>query len=184
MLHLVRLLVGLVTARFRSRTRLEAEVLVLRYQLGIIRRQTPKRVALSGLDRLIFVLIYRLFPSAAAADTIIRPDTIIRWHRSGFRACWRWRSRPLWGRPKISLELRRLIREMSLDNTLWGAPRIHGELLKLGFDVGQTTVAKYMAKRRRPPSQSWKTFLRNQAEGIAALDLFIEFSGRTSASQP
>src|SRR6185369_3219935 len=95
-----------------------------------------------------------------------------RAHRAGFRAYWRWRSRPRWGRPKISLELRRLIREMSLDNTLWGAPRIHGELLKLGFEVGQTTVAKYMAKRRRPPSQSWKTFLRNQAEGIAALDLF------------
>jgi transposase InsO family protein len=130
-------------------------------------------VALSGLDRLIFVLIYRLFPSAAAAITIIRPDTIIRWHRAGFRAYWRWRTKPRWGRPSTPMELHRLIRKMSLDNLLWGAPRIHGELLKLGFDVGHTTVAKYMAKRRRPPSQSWKTFLRNHAEGIAALDLFV-----------
>jgi transposase InsO family protein len=173
MLHLVRLLIGIIATRFKSRTRLEAEVLVLRHQLGILRRQAPKRVALSGLDRLIFVLIYRLIPNTVAAVTIMRPDTIVRWHRAGFRGYWRWRSRPRWGRPKISLELRRLIREMSLDNALWGAPRIHGELLKIGFNVGQTTVAKYMAKRRRPPSQSWRTFLRNHAEGIAALDLFV-----------
>jgi hypothetical protein len=173
MLHLVGLLLGFIATRFKSRSRLEAEVLVLRHQLAILSRQTQKRVVLRGLDRLIFVLIYRLFPSAAAVVTIIRPDTLVRWHRAGFRAYWRWRSKPRWGRPKIPIELRRLIREMGLDNPLWGAPRIHGELLKLGFDIGQTTVAKYMAKRRRPPSQSWKTFLRNHAEGIAALDLFV-----------
>lgn len=172
MLHFACLVFGLIAAQFKSRARLAAEILILRHQLGILRRQMPRRVALGGLDRVIFVWIHRLIPSIARSVTIIHPETIVRWHRAGFRAYWRWRSRPRWGRPKAPLELRRLIREMSLDNPLWGAPRIHGELLKLGFDVGQTTVAKYMATRRRPPSQSWKTFLRNHAEGIAALDLF------------
>jgi len=173
MLHLIGLLFRLIATRFKSRVRFEAEILILRHQLGILRRQMPKRVALGGLDRLLFVLIHRLFPSVTRSVTIIRPETIVRWHRAGFRAYWQWRSRPRWGRPKAPLQLRRLIREMSLDNPLWGAPRIHRELLKLGFDVGQTTVAKYMARRRRPRSQSWKTFLRNHAEGIAALDLFV-----------
>ena len=95
------------------------------------------------------------------------------WHRAGFRAYWRWKSRPRGGRPKTAADIRRLIREMSVANPLWGAPRIHGELLKLGIDVGQTTVAKYMARRRRPPSQGWKTFLRNHADGIASMDLFV-----------
>src|SRR5258708_31505707 len=99
--------------------------------------------------------------------------TVIRWHRAGFRAYWRRKSRPRSGRPKTPLEIRQLIREISLANPLWGAPRIHGELLKLGIDVGQTTVAKYMARRRRPPSQGWKTFLHNHADGIASMDLFV-----------
>jgi hypothetical protein len=98
---------------------------------------------------------------------------VIRWHCAGFGLYWRWRSRRRCGRPTVSLEIRRLIREMSIVNPLWGAPRIHGELLKLGIDVGQTSVAKYMARRRGPPSQGWKTFLRNQADGIAAMDLFV-----------
>ena len=97
----------------------------------------------------------------------------MRWHRAGFRAYWRWKSRPRGGRPRTAAEIRHLIREMSVVNPLWGAPRIHGELLKLGIDVGQTTVAKYMARRRRPPSQGWKTFLRNHADGIASMDLFL-----------
>jgi transposase InsO family protein len=105
--------------------------------------------------------------------TIIKPETLIRWHRAGFRRYWRWKSRPQGGRLKIELEVRQLIREMSAVNPLWGAPRIHGELLKLGINVGQTTVAKYMARGRRPPSQGWKTFLRNHADGIASMDLFV-----------
>ena len=107
------------------------------------------------------------------ALTIIKPETVIRWHRAGFRAYWRWKSRPYSGRPKTPLEIRQLIREISIANPLWGAPRIHGELLKLGIDVGQTTIAKYMARRRRPPSQGWKTFLRNHADGITSMDLFV-----------
>ena len=103
----------------------------------------------------------------------MKPETIVRWHRAGFRSYWRWKSRPRGGRPTVPLEIRELIREMSIANPLWGAPRIHGELLKLGIEIGQTSVAKYMARRRGPPSQGWKTFLRNHADGIAAMDLFV-----------
>ena len=104
---------------------------------------------------------------------IIRPDTLVRWHRAGFRRYWRWKSRGRIGRPRVDHELRALIRQMSAENSLWGAPRIHGELLKLGFEVAQSTVAKYMVKRRGPPSQTWRTFLRNHAPDIAAIDLFV-----------
>jgi hypothetical protein len=158
---------------FRSRGSLEAEIIVLRQQLNVLRRSAPKRPALKLLDRLIFVWLYRLAPSVLDAMTVVRPDTIVRWHRAGFRTFWRWKSRSRAGRPKVPLEVRRLIREMSLANPLWGAPRIHGELLKLGIEVGQTSVAKYMARRRRPPSQGWRTFLSNHADGIASIDLFV-----------
>jgi transposase InsO family protein len=132
-----------------------------------------KRPALTNIDRLLFVWLYRWFPSTVGALAIVRPETVIRWHRVGFRAYWRWRSRNRVGRPKVSAELRALIREMSQANPLWGAPRIHGELLKLGFDVAQSTVAKYMVRRRGPPSQGWKTFLRNHVPDIGAIDLFV-----------
>ena len=104
---------------------------------------------------------------------IIQPETLVRWHRAGFRRYWRWKSRSLGGRPQIDADLRALIRRMSIENPLWGAPRIHGELLKLGFEVAQSSVAKYMIKRRVPPSQGWHTFLRNHAPDIAAMDLFV-----------
>jgi transposase InsO family protein len=158
---------------FRRRAALEAEILVLRHQLNVLRRKNPKRVALGSFDRLLLVGIYRLAPGVLDALKIIRPETLLRWHRAGFRGFWRWKSRPRGGRPSIPADIRRLIREMSVANPLWGAPRIHGELLKLGIDVGQTTVAKYMARRRMPPSQGWKTFLRTHADGIASIDLFL-----------
>jgi transposase InsO family protein len=104
---------------------------------------------------------------------IVRPETLVRWHRAGFRCYWRWKSRSSGGRPQIDTELRVLIRRISIDNPLWGAPRIHGELLKLGFEVAQSSVAKYMVKRREPPSQGWRTFLRNHASEIAAMDFFV-----------
>src|SRR6266852_3159869 len=147
-------LVGL----FRSRRALEAENLVLRQQINVLRRTAPKRLLLSSIDRLLFVGLYRLFPNVRGALAIVNPDT------AGFRAYWRWKSRTRRGRPKVPPEIRQLIRDMSLANPLWGAPRIHGELLKLGIDVGQTSVAKYMARRSRPPSQGWTTFLRNHAD--------------------
>jgi transposase InsO family protein len=162
-------LVGLV----RSRRAIEAENLVLRQQINVLRRTAPKRPAFSSIDQLIFVGLYRLLPGVRDALAIVKPDTVIRWHRTGFRAYWRWKSRPRAGRPKVPLDVRRLIRGMSLANPLWGAPRIHGELLKLGIEIGQTSVARYMSRRRRPPSQGWKTFLRNHADGIAAMDLFV-----------
>src|SRR5271163_1190486 len=148
---------------FRSRVSLEAEILILRHQLNIQRRQQPKRLAFSAMDRLIFVGLYRLAPNTIEALTIMKPATVIRWHRAGFRLYWRWKSRHCCGRPTVPLEIRRLIREMGIANPLWGAPRIHGELLKLGIDIGQTSVARYMAHRRAPPSLGWKTFLRNHA---------------------
>ena len=173
MSELCRLIWCALIGLFRSRAALEAENLVLRHQLNVLRRKSPKRVALSSIDRLLLVGLYRLAPEVLDALKIIRPETLIRWHRAGFRAFWRWKSRPCGGRPRTPADIRRLIREMSVANPLWGAPRIHGELLKLGIDVGQTTVAKYMARRRRPPSQGWKTFLRNHADGIASMDLFL-----------
>src|ERR1700680_3299931 len=158
---------------FRSRASLQVEILTLRHQLNVLRRKSPQRLTFTSIDRLVFAGLYRLEPGVLDGLKIVRPETVIRWHRAGFRAYWRWKSRPRGGRPTTPLEIRHLVREMSLANPLWGAPRIHGELLKLGIDVGQTTVAKYMARGRRPPSQGWKTFLHNHADGIASMDLFV-----------
>ena len=168
-----KLLWSLLIGLFRSRASLEAENLALRQQIIVLRRAAPKRLRFNVFDRLIFVGLYRLFPDLRDALAVVSPATVIRWHRAGFRAYWRWRSRPRRGRPTVPLAIRQLIREMSLVNPLWGAPRIHGELLKLGIAIGQTSAAKYMARGRRPPSQSWRTFLRNHADGIAAMDLFV-----------
>ena len=131
------------------------------------------RIRLTNNDRWFFIQLYRWFPSILKVLTIIRPETLVRWHRAGFRCYWRWKSRHLGGRPQIKTDLRAMIRQMSIENPLWGAPRIHGELLKLGYEVAQSSVAKYMVKRRGPPSQGWRTFLRNHAPDIAAMDLFI-----------
>jgi transposase InsO family protein len=119
------------------------------------------------------VWLTQLWPSLLGLSRVVQPETILGWHRAGFRAYWRWKSHGRPGRPKVTLELRQLIRQMSKENPLWGAPRIHGELLKLGFDVAESTVSKYMARRRGPPSQSWRTFLRNHADAIAAIDLCV-----------
>jgi hypothetical protein len=170
--ELLNLLRWILLDLFRSRSSLEGEVIALRNQLNVLRRSAPKRPALTSFDRFIWVLLYRLAPTVLEAVTIVRPETIVRWHRAGFRTFWRWKSRRGPGRPKLALEIRQLIREMSSANPFWGAPRIHGELLKLG-DVGQTSVAKYMARDRRPPSQGWRTFLLNHADGIASIDLFV-----------
>ena len=158
---------------FRSRASLQAEIVALRHQVNVLRRKSPKRLAFNNFDRLIFASLYRIAPRIMNALAIVQPATVIRWHRAGFRLFWRWKSGSRGGRPKVSLEIRQLIREMSLANRLWGAPRIHGELLKLGIAIGQTSVAQYMARHRGPPSQGWKTFLRNHADGIASIDLFV-----------
>jgi transposase InsO family protein len=173
MFGLLGLLWSILTFPFKSRARLEAENLALRQQINVLRRKAPRRLWFTGLDRAIFVSLYRLAPQTVDALAIVRPETVISWHRHGFRAFWRWKSWSRGGRPRIQAEVRDLIREMSLANPFWGAPRIHGELLKLGIDVGQTTVAKYMPRHRRPPSQGWRTFLVNHVDGIASLDLFV-----------
>ena len=131
---------------FKSKIQLEAENTALRHQLIVLHRQVRGRVRFKKKDRLLFIQLYRWFPSILKVFTIVRPETLIRWHRAGFRYYWRWKSRSPGGRPQISAELRVLIRRMSIENPLWGAPRIHGELLKLGFEVAQSSVAKYMVK--------------------------------------
>src|SRR5215471_7623791 len=173
MVDFFTLLWSALTNLFRSRVRLEAEILILRQQINVLRRNSPKRFAFRTLDRLVFVGVYRLVPGIVEALAVVRPETVVRWHRAGFRSFWRWKSRRRGGRPKVPVEIRQLIRTMSMANPLWGAPRIHGELLKLGIDVGQTSVAKYMTRRRGGPSQGWRTFLCNHADGIASIDLFV-----------
>src|SRR5260370_2075197 len=128
------------TAPFKSKVRLEAENAVLRQQLMVLRRRLHVRVRLTNNDRWFFVQLYRWFPSILTVLTIIRPATLVRWHRAGFRCYWRWKSQRRGGRPQIEADVRTLIRRMSIENPLWGSPRIHGELLKLGFAVAQSSV--------------------------------------------
>src|ERR1700716_3573998 len=173
MIRLFCFVLAVLASPFRSKLRLEAENAVLRHQLIVLKRRLHGRVRLTNHDRWFFIQLYRWFPSILQVLTIIPPETLVRWHRTGCRCYWRWKSRPLGGRPQIDTELRALILRMSVENPLWGAPRIHGELLKLGFEVAQSSVAKYMVKRRAPPSQGWRTFLHNHAPDIAAMDLFV-----------
>src|SRR4030081_2904584 len=173
MIAFLILFLHVLVSPFKTRARLEAEIALLRHQLNVLRRQAPLKPRLTVADRLVFVWLYHLFPAVLNAVTIGQPETVIRWHRTGFRLYWRWKSRARGGRPKIPGEIRRLIREMSLANRLWGAPRIHGELLKLGIEVAQSTVAKYMARSGRGRSQTWKTFLHNHAAGIGAMDILV-----------
>src|ERR1700758_4031663 len=173
MIGLFWFVLTVLVSPFKSKLRLEAENAVLRHQLIVLKRPLHGRVRLTNHDRWFFIQLYRWFPSILRVLAIIRPETLVRWHRAGFRRYWRWKSRRRRGRPPVEAELRAPIRRMSIENPLWGAPRIHGELLKLGFEVAQSSVAKYMVKRRVPPSQGWHTFLRNHAPDIAATDLFV-----------
>jgi transposase InsO family protein len=157
---------------FKPRRRLEVENLFLRHQLSIALRRVPPRLRLRGSDRALLVLLTRLWQSLLDASRVVQPETILRWHRAGFKSFWRGKSRKKAGRPKIDRGLRDLIRRMSKENPKWGASRIHGELLMLGFEVAQSTVSKYMV-RGRPPWQSWKTFFGNHAQAIAAIDLCV-----------
>jgi len=173
MFALLRFFLALFSSLFKSKSRLEAENAALRRQLIVLQRKVRGGLHFTNSDRLFLIQLYRWFPSVLKVITIIRPETVVRWHRAGFRRYWRWKSRSLGGRPQIEADLRALIRRMSVDNPLWGAPRIHGELLKLGFEVAQSSIAKYMVERHGPPSQPWGTFLRNHAPDIAAMDLFV-----------
>ncbi len=159
---------------FRTRAALQMETLALRHQLIVLKRSQRGRLRLDSADRLLWVWLSRFWSNWRSALLIVKPETVIAWHRRGFRWYWRWKSRhgeP--GRPTIDLEIRELIRKMSLANPLWGAPRIHGELLKLGIKVSQATVAKYMARPQRPPSQTWRAFLNNHVSQLVSTDFFV-----------
>src|SRR5215471_18439295 len=159
MIDLLKLLGGLLVGLFRSHAAREAEMAFLRQQLVVLQRSAPARL--------------RLRPSVREAAVVFKPETLVRWHRSGFRLYWRWKSRRRVGRPAVPADIRDLIRRISRDNPLWGAPRIHGELLKLGIDIAQSTVAKYMSRRHGPRSPGWQAFLRNHTAHIAGVDLFV-----------
>src|SRR5215472_350523 len=171
--------IGLLFARmlrdlFKPRLRLEAEILILRHQLNVLQQRTPRqRLHLRWVDRVLFIWLYRRYPRILDALRIVKPETVVRWHRKGFTGYWRWKSHSPGGRPRIAREVRELIRRMSLENSLWGATKIHGELLKLGIAVAQSTVSVYMVPRRDRPLQTWRTFLGNHMEGIASIDLFV-----------
>jgi transposase InsO family protein len=173
MLAILHLLGRSVLNLFKSRRRLEVENLFLRHQLNIALRGASRRLFLRRSDRVLMIWMTRLWPNLLGLAQVVQPATVLRWHRAGFRAYWRWKSRGRVGRPGIGIELRDLIRRMSRENPLWGAPRIHGELLKLGFEIAESTVSKYMIRHRGPPSQTWRTFLRNHADAIAAIDLCV-----------
>jgi transposase InsO family protein len=173
MIAIAFLFVRVLCDCFKSRRRLEAEILVLRHQLNVQRQRAPRQSRMRWADRALFIWLYRRCPRVLDAVTIVRPETVVRWHRMGFAAYWRCKSRPRGGRPRISKEVRELIRRMSFENPLWGAPRIHGELLKLDIDVAQSTVSIYMMPRQDRPLQTWKSFLRNHVAEVASIDLFV-----------
>lgn len=161
-----------IISALKSQKALAMENLALRQQLAILRR-TMKRPRLTKIDRLFWVFLSRIWRDWAQFLIIVKPETVISWHRKGFKLFWRWKSRRRSkGRPQITREIRDLIRRLSRENPLWGAPKIHGELLKLGIDVSPATVAKYMIRHRKPPSQTWKTFLRNHIKDMASIDFF------------
>jgi hypothetical protein len=173
MFAIIHLLATFIADLFKSPRRLEVENLFLRHQLNVALRRAPQRVRLRAGDRALMVWMTRMWPSLLGLTRVVQPATILRWHRCGFRAYWRWKSYGRPGRRRVSRELRELIQRMSKENRLWGAPRIHGELLKLGFEIAESTVSKYMIRRRGPPSQTWRTFLHNHADAIAAIDLWL-----------
>jgi putative transposase len=171
MVRWLRILFGTLKSCVRTHRELALENLALRQQLAIWKTREP-RPRLTEMERLFWVFLSRVWTNWRHSLHVVHPETVVRWHRQGFRRYWAWKSRRRLGRPIISLELRDLIRRMSAANPLWGAPRIHGELLKLGLMVSQATVSKYMLRPRRPPSQAWRTFLNNHAKELIALDFF------------
>jgi transposase InsO family protein len=171
-LSLIHLLVAAAAPSFRSRTAFQVENLALRHQLAVLRRSV-NRPKLITADRLLWAWLSQVWVDWRSSLFILKPETVIGWHRKGFRLFWTWKvRRGQSGRPAVPIEVRKLIRKMSRENPLWGAPRIHGELLKLGIDIGETSVGKYMARVRKPPSQTWRTFLENHVKTLVSVDFF------------
>jgi putative transposase len=173
MLISVTTLLVALSSIFRSRASLELENLALRHQIGVLQRSARKRPKLTPVDRLLWVWLSRIWSDWRSVLAIVQPDTVIAWHRQGFRLFWTWkirRGQP--GRPTVPREVRDLIRRMCRENPGWGAPRIHGELLKLGIDIGETSVSKYMVHGHKPASQTWRTFLENHVRQLVSADFF------------
>jgi hypothetical protein len=166
LLHSLRFLI-------RSRASLHLEIIALRHQLAVVHRSRRPRLRLTSADRLLWAWLAHAWHGWRTAVHIVTPETVVAWHRRGFRLFWTWKSRQRTGRPGVPPDVCALIRELSTANPLWGAPRIHGELRKLGIAVSQSTVAKYMRRHPRPPSQTWRTFLTNHASQLMAADLFV-----------
>src|ERR1700757_3726204 len=169
----LKTLLATLCSIFRSRAALQLENLALRHQIGILQRSARKRPELTPADRLLWVALSRIWRDWRSALAIVQPETVIAWHRAGFRLFWTWKIRhgqP--GRPIVSREIRDLIHRMCRENPIWGAPRIHGELLKLGIDIGESSVSKYMVRGRKPPSQTWRTFLENHVAQLVSIDFF------------
>ena len=168
----LHVLAAAALSALKSRATLQLENLALRHQLGVLGRSV-KRPKLTAVDRLLWTWVCEVWSDWRSALIIVKPETVIAWHRKGFRLFWTWKVRhgqP--GRPAVPKDVRELIRKMSRENPLWGAPRIHGELLKLGIDIGATSVGKYLVRNKRPPSQTWRTFLENHVKSMVSVDFF------------
>jgi putative transposase len=179
MLISFKTLLTTLSSIFRSRAALQLENLALRHQIGILQRSARKRPKLTPADRLLWVALSPIWRDWRSALAIVKPETVLAWHRAGFRLFWTWkvrRGQP--GPPVISREVRDLIRRMCRENPSWGAPRVHGELLKLGIDIGETSVSKYMVRCRKPPSQTWRTFLENHVAQVVTERPTVEWTGQ------
>ena len=169
---MLNLILWTTYSSLRSRQSLVLENIALRHQLEVLRRnnKTPR---LRSRDRFLWVILSQIHARWRSNLVIVQPKTVVGWHRRGWPMYWRWKCRSKrQGRPTISIETRDLIRKISRENPLWGAPRIHGELNKLGIEVGETTVARYMIKYPNPPSQTWRTFITNHMTDMAGIDFF------------
>ena len=167
-------MLAVVSSAMKSRAALQVENIALRHQIGVLQRSAKKRLRLNDLDRLLWIALSRVWLEWRSVLLIVKPNTVIAWHRQAFRIFWTWKVRrgnP--GRPAVSPEICALIRHMSRENPGWGAPRIHGELLKLGIDIGETSVSKYLVRSRKPPSQTWRTFLQNHLQNLVSVDFFV-----------
>lgn len=168
---------SLFSFRFRSRASLELEVIALRHQLTVLRRRRrQKKIELPRADRLLWALLYHIWPQIKDIMTLVTPGTVVRWHHQCFRCFWRWKSGGHPGGRPLGAEVREMIRQMARENPLWGIARVHGELLKLGLKVSETTVRRYMGRHKTPPSIGWLAFLRNQMNCTVAMDMFVVIS--------
>ena len=175
LLEIVRLVLGFLGSWFRSQNNLALENLALRQQLATFKQNRP-RPKISCFDRGFWVLLRRIWSKWINTLIIVKPETVVKWHRQGFKLYWNAISKRgnRRGRPRVSIEIRELIRSIALENLSWRAPRIHGELLKLGFDVSERTISRYLPKREpdRDKVAKWKAFLKNHMDGISAMDFF------------